>query len=125
MGDFNDNPTDASLAQVLKATKIPEVNGPNSLYDAANNFNWKAGEGSEFYKGDWSRFIQFIVSTSLIKNQVGSDGSFHDIYLFKPEWLLIPDDAYQQMVPYRTYEGNDKPMGYSDHLPVYMLLNKN
>jgi hypothetical protein len=104
----------------LKATKVPDLNTKNSIYDAANIFNWKAGEGSEFYKGDWSRFIQIMVTASMIKSQLNSDGTFQDIHLFKPQWLMINDDAYQQMVPYRTYEGNDKPMGFSDHLPVYL-----
>ncbi|HEX3080321.1 MAG TPA: endonuclease/exonuclease/phosphatase, partial [Puia sp.] len=65
MGDFNDNPTDASISQILQATKTPDPASKNSLYDAANVFNWKAGEGSEWYRGDWSRFIQIIVSPAL------------------------------------------------------------
>jgi hypothetical protein len=35
------------------------------------------------------------------------------------------DDAYQQMIPERTYEGEGKPVGFSDHLPVYINLQLN
>ncbi|MBK9729868.1 MAG: endonuclease/exonuclease/phosphatase family protein [Chitinophagaceae bacterium] len=121
MGDFNDNPSDASVSKILGATKTPDMTVNNSLYDPANNFNWKAGEGSEFYKGDWSRFIQIILSTSLIKNELDDQNNFHDIYLFKPPWLLTEEPAYQQMIPYRTFEAQ-KPIGFSDHLPVYVKL---
>ncbi|MEO6167966.1 MAG: endonuclease/exonuclease/phosphatase family protein [Chitinophagales bacterium] len=121
MGDFNDNPSDATISQTLGATKIPDLSVNNSLYDPANNFDWKAGEGSEFYRGDWSRFIQIIVSTSLVKNQLDEQKNFHDIYIFKPQWLLVEDAAYQQMVPYRTFD-DQKPIGFSDHLPVYVKL---
>ncbi|HUM47656.1 MAG TPA: hypothetical protein PLD84_12055 [Chitinophagales bacterium] len=121
MGDFNDNPSDATISQTLGASKTPDLSVNNSLYDPANNFDWKAGEGSEFYRGDWSRFIQIIVSTSLIKKQLDAEKNFHDIYIFKPQWLLAEDAAYQQMVPYRTFD-DQKPIGYSDHLPVYLKL---
>lgn len=121
MGDFNDNPTDASISKILGATRNPDLSQHHSLYDPANNFNWKEGEGSEFYRGDWSRFIQIILSTSLLKNSLDQENAFHDIYLFKPTWILTEDKAYQQMIPYRTFE-DQQPIGYSDHLPVYVKL---
>jgi len=122
MGDFNDNPTDYSVANILKAQKTTTTNGENSLYDADNIFDWKKGEGTEFYKGSWSRFIQFILTTSLIKNDLNADGSFSDIYIFKPDWLLIQDSTNHQMIPHRTTEEGSNEIGYSDHLPVYVML---
>ncbi len=121
MGDFNDNPSDDVITKTLKASAKPDTSERNSLFDAANNFDWKAGEGSEFYHGEWSRFIQIILSTSLIKKQLLPNGEFNDIHIFNPEWLLSEDEAYQQMIPYRTFE-KGKPIGYSDHLPVYIEL---
>lgn len=121
MGDYNDNPSDVSVSKILGATKTPDLSVANSLYDPGNNFNWKTGEGSEFYKGDWSRFIQIILSTSLIRNELDAENNFHDIYLFNPQWLLCEEPAYQQMIPYRTFV-DQKPIGFSDHLPVYVKL---
>lgn len=121
-GDFNDNPSDATLTGILKAQQTIESSAKNPLYNAASIFRWKEGEGTEFYRGNWSRFIQFIFTASLIEDQLGSDGLFHDIYIFRPDWLLIADPAYQQMIPFRTYDEDSKDMGYSDHLPVYVLL---
>ncbi|MCY7410925.1 MAG: hypothetical protein LH473_11680, partial [Chitinophagales bacterium] len=120
MGDLNDNPTDKSIYEILKARKSPDLNN-NLLYNCVYNFDWKKGEGSEFYRGDWSRFIQIIVSTSLIKNQIASDGTFSDVYIFKQDWMLKKDAATQQMIPERTFE-DDGLIGFSDHLPVYIIL---
>ncbi len=120
MGDFNDNPTDKSVYEILKGRKSPELNY-NSFYNCDFNFDWKKGEGSEFYRGDWSRLIQIIVSTSLIKNQITSSGTFSNAYIFKQDWMLKKDDATQQMIPERTFE-DDGVIGFSDHLPVYIIL---
>ncbi len=122
MGDFNENPTDPAITGILHATKFPDFTSSNSLYNAANNFNWRTGEGTEWYHGDWSRFIQIIFSTSVIKNQLDLNGKFNDIHIFKPPWLMIEDTFYHQLVPYRTFE-DGKPIGYSDHLPVYSQLD--
>lgn len=122
MGDFNDNPPDESVAKILNAQQTLDPGTKNTLYNATSIFNWKAGEGSEFYRGSWSRFIQIILTSSLVEDQTGSDGVFRDIYIFRPDWLLVSDPAYQQMVPFRTYDEDSKEMGYSDHLPVYVLL---
>jgi len=121
MGDFNDNPTDKSLAQVLKVSDSPGPAGKNSLYNCDVNFDWKKGEGSEFYRGDWSRFIQIIVTSSLIMNQTGPGGTFTDIHLFRPDWLLVSDTTYKQMIPKRMFQENNT-IGFSDHLPVYIEL---
>ena len=120
MGDLNDNPPDKSIAQVLKAEESVNTNS-NALYDCDYNFDWKRGEGTEFYKGQWSRFIQIIVSSSLIQNQQNPKGGFDDVHIFKPDWLLILDPTYQQMIPKRTFE-DDSKIGFSDHLPVYIEI---
>jgi len=122
MGDFNDNPPDKSISQVLKVYNSLDAAANNSLYDCNSKFNWKIGEGTEFYRGEWSRFIQIIVSTSLIKNQIGSDGGFNDIHIFKPDWLLEEDKQYHQMTPNRTFDESNSAIGFSDHLPVFIVL---
>lgn len=125
MGDLNDNPTDKSITQELRAYKswsaAKQSEEPNPLINPTNIFDWKKGEGSEFYRGDWSRFIQIIVSASLIRNQITEEGIFKDIYIFKQDWMMKSDAAYQQMVPERTFE-TDHSIGFSDHLPVLVIL---
>ena len=121
-GDFNDNPTDKSIAQILKAVKSVNTTS-NTLYDCDYNFDLRRGEGTEFYKGQWSRFIQIIVSSSLIENRLSLEGGFDDVHIFKPGWLLISDPASRQMIPMRTFEDNGV-MGFSDHLPVYIMIGK-
>lgn len=123
LGDFNDYPTDKSIVQILKAYDTLILTSPdlNNLYNPTNNFDWKKNEGSEFYRGEWSRLIQIIVSESLVKDQINSDGTFTDVHIFKPDWLLIFDPTSKQMIPKRTFEDNSE-IGFSDHLPVYIEI---
>ena len=92
------------------------------LYDCDSYVDCRKGEGTEFYRGEWSRFIQIIVNSSLVAKQVASDGYFHDIHIFKPDWLLKEDQTYHQMIPHRTFEEGDSTLGFSDHLPVYIQI---
>ncbi|HYV94181.1 MAG TPA: endonuclease/exonuclease/phosphatase family protein [Chitinophagales bacterium] len=122
MGDFNDNPTDKSVSEILKATNSINASSGIPLYDCDSKFDWKKGEGTEFYKGSWSRFIQIIVNSSLISKQVNMDGTFTDAHIFKPDWLLKEDETSHQMIPHRTFEEGDSTIGFSDHLPVYIEI---
>lgn len=122
MGDLNDNPTDKSVSEILGAKNKIDLSSGSPLYDCDSYFDWKNGEGTEFYKGSWSRFIQIITNSSLISKQVTIDGRFKDINIFKPDWLLKEDESSHQMVPHRTFEEGDSAIGFSDHLPVYIEI---
>ena len=65
-----------------------------------------------------------MVSPSLIQDELEDDGAFRDVFIFMPDWLLSSDPEYQQMVPFRTFDTDTKELGYSDHLPVYLLLKR-
>jgi hypothetical protein len=68
MGDFNDNPTDESLAEVLHAL-MPKQNAPtNALYNLMLA-PYKRGEGSYYYSygKEWNMLDQIIVSGNLLK----------------------------------------------------------
>src|SRR5436305_3969499 len=122
MGDFNDNPTDNSVSEILGAKNKIDLSYGAPLYDCDSYFDWKNGEGTEFYRGQWSRFIQIIANSSLIAHQVTIDGYFKDIHIFKPDWLLKEDEISHQMIPHRTFEDGDSTIGFSDHLPVYIVI---
>src|SRR5205085_6245012 len=94
MSDFNDNPTDKSVSEILQAGKYIDASSTAPLYDCDSYFDWKSGEGTEVYRGEWSRFIQIIASSGLIIHQVNIAGAFNDIHIFHPDWLLISDPAY-------------------------------
>jgi exonuclease III len=121
MGDFNDEPNNKSLAEVLGALK-PEKNiAPSSLYNLMYE-RFLNGEGTLYYK-DWDLFDQLIVSGNLLGKKPGKGAVILSPYafVFKPEWLLYKSKS-GEMVPNRTASSKDYFGGYSDHLPVYLII---
>ncbi len=111
MGDLNDGPTDASVAEGLGAVCDPSREAP--LY-ALMCIDQPEGHGSYNYQGEWSYLDQFIVSRALL----------HEVDHAKAHWdqrLLFRHPRYGRS-PDRTYAGTDHKGGYSDHLPVVLQL---
>ena len=114
MGDLNDEPTNKSVREILKAG---EEIGENS--DLKNlMLSLDAAEGSHRYKGQWAYLDQLIISKALI-DKLGEFGCF------KAPFLLEEDNRYPGMQPYRTYLGMRYNEGFSDHLPIYIDLKLN
>ncbi len=126
-GDFNDDPVDKSLVDILLA-KEPENPEINNLYNLSLHHYNPAKRGSLKYKGNWNVFDQFIVSGSLLSKSTGFYTLPSDSHIFYGvdgnDFLLEKDDRYQGQQPNRTYHGPNFHDGYSDHLPIYLDLRK-
>jgi len=125
MGDFNDNPSDPSLAEVLKASPPEkEFSQADVLYNLAYPL-WQDGKGSHKYQAHWGMLDQMIVSGALLKSKHGGiftkPGAFT---LFTAPFLLEPDPTHLGEKPNRTYMGFKYHNGFSDHLPVFLDLWK-
>ncbi|PLX04680.1 MAG: endonuclease [Marinilabiliales bacterium] len=114
IGDFNDEPNDASLKNLVKNT---------TLKNLALNYKSINSMGSVKFKEDWFIFDQIIVSKSLYLNNNGLKSS-KGMTIFDPIWILENDKKYLGMKPYRTNHGFRYNGGYSDHLPVYIEIVK-
>jgi hypothetical protein len=81
------------------------------------------GEGTLYYK-DWDLFDQFVVSGNLLGKKPGKGPVILSpyAYIFKADWLLYKNKA-GEMVPNRTSSSKDYFGGYSDHMPVYTIIN--
>lgn len=123
IGDFNDEPTDKSILEELKAHPL-KCDSLQSDFEFASEkelFNvsfevYENGEGSYKYKDDWNLLDQVIISGSLV---TGMDykylcGSFE---IFKPEFIVTKTGQYAG-TPFPTYGGSRYLGGYSDHFPV-------
>lgn len=121
MGDLNDDPTDASLQQHLKAKhKISDMK-EKELYNPMFQL-FRDGIGSLAYRDSWNLFDQLIISTELLNKK--SDGfQFYKAKVFNRKFLLQKEGQYKGY-PFRTYAGGVYTNGYSDHLPVYLMLTK-
>jgi hypothetical protein len=122
MGDFNDQPEDESLLKFLKAEK--DTTGlPGHLVNLS--FRWmKEGKGTLKFQTQWDIFDQIIVSESLLHTGSMLYSLPDDARILDAPFLLEPDEKHTGMKLNRTYEGFSYHGGYSDHLPVLLMLRK-
>ncbi len=110
MGDFNDNPSDSSVFQILGARRP----GAANLHNLAFNFR-----GTLKYRAAWETFDQVIVSDA-IYNGKDPGISIQECGAFRADFLLTKDDKYLGEKLFRTYLGPQYLGGFSDHLPVFI-----
>jgi len=119
MGDFNDNPTDESLTKILKA--FPLKNQPKqSLVNLYVNKH-KKGIGTNVYRGEWNLFDQIIISKSLISTKRSKNMKIKKFGIYNKPYLIHQTGKYKSY-PYRAFGGHNYIGGYSDHFPVYIIL---
>jgi len=117
MGDFNDHPTDKSVLEVLGASQSPESTLYNQMYSIHTT-----GNGSYFYKGEWGALDQMITSRALMMEK-GWFVTAESAGVLREEKILFRDkDGVAR--PSRSYAGDSYKGGYSDHLPVFLKLNR-
>ncbi len=114
MGDFNDEPKNKSIQQIL-----------NAGGSKARLFNLMAelardGQGSIVHQREWLLFDQIMISQNL-KHKNGVHVKDEKAYVFKDESILYTYPNGGQK-PNSTYGGPEYYGGYSDHLPVYLFL---
>jgi len=121
MGDFNDNPNAKSITVGLRTKgKINDV----TKFDIFNPM-WKMyrdGIGSYVYQGNREMIDQIMVSYALLHPRPNSF-KFIAAHVFSPNFLITKAGSYQGY-PFRTYGGGNYLGGYSDHFPVYIILQK-
>ncbi|MCL2511576.1 MAG: endonuclease/exonuclease/phosphatase family protein [Bacteroidales bacterium] len=120
MGDMNDDPTDKSIATVLKATSNKsKINSGGHLFNPSETLH-KNGIGTLAYRDVWNMFDQMILTPS-IYTENRQTLSFYQFKVFNEKWLRQPEGQYKDY-PLRTFGGGAWLNGYSDHFPVYVLL---
>ncbi|MBR8537635.1 endonuclease/exonuclease/phosphatase family protein [Carboxylicivirga sediminis] len=120
MGDLNDDPDNISVKEVLKAVKAAELNEAKDLYNPYADMHIE-GVGTLCYRGFWNMFDQIVLTQGMMEAEKGL--SFEKAYIYNHDRLKVADGKYKGY-PYRTYVGKRYDGGYSDHFPVYIVLNK-
>jgi hypothetical protein len=117
MGDFNDNPNDKSLQQLQRPQAYFEHFVP--LHNSMQQL-FAQGAGSLAHKDRWFLFDQMLWSLFWISSQEGLH--VETVAIFHPKWLYTPQGRYKGY-PYRTVRRGPYLNVYSDHFPVYAILN--
>lgn len=120
MGDFNDEPTDKSIAEILQAVEDPMQAENGKLFNAFGALDAQ-GKGSYNYKGDWNMIDQMILSKAFAQSENG--WHFVTSAIYEPPFLKEQEGKYKGN-PFRTYAGQKYLGGYSDHLPIYVTIEK-
>ena len=123
LGDFNDEPSDRSIRDVLDVEFFP---APSGEYDPAKIYNLasgkaKAGWGSFYhaYDGnvDWRMYDQIMVSGTLLQN-TGERQSKVSLWVDKPAFM-VEEHGRDKGSPVPTFEDQEDYLGgYSDHFPI-------
>jgi hypothetical protein len=121
MGDLNDDPTDESLMKHLQIKTKPEKLAQGDLFDPMWQM-YKDGMGTLAYRDNWNLFDQIIVSAPLL-DKSAPGYRFLKAKVFNKKFLIQKDGMYEGY-PFRTYGGGVYQGGYSDHLPVFIVLVK-
>ena len=122
MGDLNDDPTNKSLTEHLKAKSDEKETKPGELFDPMYKMFKNDGIGSLAYRDSWNLFDQIIISQPFLLEDK-STFRYLKTRVFNKNYLTQKDGAFAGY-PFRTYVGNDYKGGYSDHFPVYIVLVK-
>ncbi len=117
MGDFNDEPGDRSIKEILKAGDPDEKNDSSLLVNLMYPL-YKRGYGTHFRVNNITEpsvLDQIIVSFSMLYegNKIRLEG--HMGHIYQNEFLIDKKNGR----PLRTYQGLKYLGGFSDHLPVY------
>lgn len=121
MGDLNDDPRDKSVKKYLNTAGKPQKIKDEQLYNPMETL-YKKGIGSLAYQGKWNLFDQIIITPNMLEEQDGY--RLYAARIFNDAFLLRDAGRYKKY-PHRTFVGNDFQGGYSDHLPVYIIVVKN
>ncbi len=124
IGDYNDEPTNESIFETLKAHPVfcdsiitsEEFESRGELFNLAYN-EYAKGNGTYKYKDDWNLLDQVIVSGNVLTGiTITYICDSYEIY--KPYFLQTHSGKYAG-TPFPTYGGRKYLGGYSDHYPVY------
>lgn len=123
MGDMNDNPSDESLSELLRARKnifnIKEGEYYNPFW-----MLFEEGQGTSMHNHRWALYDNIIVSRNMLPTVEENRGlkikkidSRHYGEIFKKNWMMLKG------APKRSYCGTSFENGYSDHLPVIIKID--
>ena len=123
MGDFNDDPVNASLKNHLKAAaSTKDLNEENPYLNLMYPL-YKKGVASLAYRDSGNLFDQIIVSKNLVLNKDPKQYSVYKTEIYAPAYLINKEGNYKGY-PFRSWDGDKFTGGYSDHFPAFVIVQK-
>ena len=121
LGDMNDDPTNASMKEVLQATGVKSEVKDGGIYNPMEDL-FNRGYSTLGYRDNINLFDQiYMTSPALVKGKDYSQWQFYKANIYNPNYLTNSKGRYKGY-PYRSFSNNSFTGGYSDHYPVYIYL---
>ena len=120
IGDLNDNPNAKSILEYLGAKKKAKDTQVNQLFNPMYKL-YMDGIWSYVYRDEPNVIDQIIISYGLLNAKKGY--KYAGVQIFRANFLLTKSGSYEG-TPLRTFAAGTYLGGYSDHLPVYIILDK-
>jgi hypothetical protein len=124
MGDFNDEPGDRSLSSLIYGGVPIADNCQTAMVNLSEQHEMANQSGTIKYAGTWSTFDQVLASCSVINGTNGLQVVSNSTEICTAPFLLEPDPSYTGQRPCRTYIGPVYHDGFSDHLPVSIVVKR-
>ena len=121
MGDLNDDPINESIKNVLNSHGDKDNLKDGELFNPMANL-FKKGIGSLAYRDAWNLFDQIILTPAFVQNDY-SNWTFYKALIYNKPFLMQQEGRFKGY-PFRTFAGGAFIGGYSDHFPVYIILQK-
>jgi endonuclease/exonuclease/phosphatase family metal-dependent hydrolase len=121
MGDFNDDPTNTSVKDVLKAKRKKRKVSLKGIYNPMENMA-RSGLGSNAYRDAWSLFDQIMITKPLLEKDYSSF-RFYKAGIFNKQYLTNKRGRWKGY-PFRSFADGGFTNGFSDHFPVYVHVIK-
>ena len=123
MGDLNDDPINASLKEVLKATGVKSEVKDGGIYNPMEDM-FRRGLNTLGYRDNINLFDQIFMTSPLLTESMDyKDWRFYKAGIFNPNYLINSKGQYKGY-PFRSFSYGTFTGGYSDHYPVYIYLVK-
>lgn len=120
LGDFNGNPNDEFAREILNTTEQEEMVSMQ-LYNPMLNIGH--GLGTLKHLGRWKIFDQMLFSKAFV-NSSEAKFQFKSVHIYRDEKLKDKNRKFKG-APFRTFAGGKYLGGYSDHFPIYGLIQIN
>lgn len=124
MGDFNDEAVDESLQFITSSRFATSTDSTSQIVNLSAKIGSINTIGTLKHQGAWNVFDQVLVSGAVILGSNGLRIRSGETEIFSAPYLLEPDEAYFGSRPFRTYIGPAYHDGFSDHLPVSVVVEK-
>jgi predicted extracellular nuclease len=118
MGDFNDDPINKSMEQVLAAKKTIQEAGKNGYFNAMYDLYNTRTEGTLQYNGAWNVFDQFILNANLVNGKGKIQSVPQSANVFHPEWMRVGYGKSKDAPRRSVFKSEFRDDGYSDHFPI-------